>query len=661
VNLLEYVFLSILFMSAAFLLVFLELKAVQRLLKGWGSKRWMFYSYLIGLTVLLIPFSFSFHTGSRESSIAALDEAKSAQTQGEKGKSESGTWYAEETSAYGTDKQGTEENLLENNPTEQSSVADQTFVEKVAGSIAFQIAAWIWLAGIVLLCAFRMFVRIQYTHKLQKKDGEEPMDETWRVHLNELLFREASKLGFRRIPRIKMSKAVKSPMIFGIVKSTIYLPADECDEEELAVILKHELIHYKRHDLLYKELAALAKMLHWFNPLVWKMEKEIDAACELSCDEAVIRNMNLSERKFYSKTILMSIYKEKNMGNLAMATLNKNDGLTEMRIHEILGFDKKQQKTIAVLCLLCLTIGITTSSIVTAAIINDKNDASLQAAATIDQPIEVADGNGLGWESKSSQEEVPVAEELGESFDVTPYMQHPKSYTKEELDKIFTAYVKETKDIGVLFVMAPYLSEDAVEQIVRDYVIQVKDYAILSALKGLLSEEEQAKLENEIGDELGEMDFDWNGNNWSGSETTDFDWDGEEWYDSEAFPYMDMGSNTWGDMFKDTMESRMYVQTGSLDDNMLGTINISADYLKGTDMLAYRKLRSQQNVKIHYNLSVTSGTISLIYEGPNGIRTVIADKTEEGDLSLGMLNGQSSLYLEGTDAQFKLTLTIEAD
>lgn len=95
-----------------------------------------------------------------------------------------------------------------------------------------------------------------------------------------------------------------SPILIGLFKPTIVLPMYEIPNDELALILKHELIHYKKKDLWVKRLGIFAIILHWYNPLIYLLQKELTKWCELSCDEYVVMSMSLSERKKYAETIL---------------------------------------------------------------------------------------------------------------------------------------------------------------------------------------------------------------------------------------------------------------------------------------------------------------------------------------------------------------------
>jgi len=48
----------------------------------------------------------------------------------------------------------------------------------------------------------------------------------------------------------------------------------------------------------------IAVSVHWFNPLMYFMKKEINHACELACDEAVIKGLNSAEKQAYGDTLI---------------------------------------------------------------------------------------------------------------------------------------------------------------------------------------------------------------------------------------------------------------------------------------------------------------------------------------------------------------------
>lgn len=103
---------------------------------------------------------------------------------------------------------------------------------------------------------------------------------------------------------VRKTEFLDAPLIVGLMKPVLYLPQAEIKDEDLTYILLHELTHYKRHDLLYKWFAMLVSSIHWFNPFVYIVSKQIDEECEVSCDYEVCKNLSELQKKDYMTMIL---------------------------------------------------------------------------------------------------------------------------------------------------------------------------------------------------------------------------------------------------------------------------------------------------------------------------------------------------------------------
>ena len=104
---------------------------------------------------------------------------------------------------------------------------------------------------------------------------------------------------------------IDSPVLIGFFKPKILMPEIEYNDSELKLIFKHELTHYKRKDIWYKTVLVLANVIHWFNPFVYIMRRCADKDIEYTCDDFVTKDLNLDDRKNYSRVILKTMKKEK--------------------------------------------------------------------------------------------------------------------------------------------------------------------------------------------------------------------------------------------------------------------------------------------------------------------------------------------------------------
>jgi len=101
------------------------------------------------------------------------------------------------------------------------------------------------------------------------------------------------------------SEHISGAFLLGYLKPRIYLPTG-LKEQDRTFILAHERIHIQRLDHWWKLLGVLCVALHWYNPLVWIGYALLCRDIEITCDERVIRSMDVQERKAYSQALLNS-------------------------------------------------------------------------------------------------------------------------------------------------------------------------------------------------------------------------------------------------------------------------------------------------------------------------------------------------------------------
>lgn len=104
--------------------------------------------------------------------------------------------------------------------------------------------------------------------------------------------------------KVMISDNATTPMVMGFWKPIVILPNIPLGDKELDMILTHELVHLKRGDFLVKLMMLIVKTVHWFNPLVYFLSRQLNTLCELSCDEKVVRDMDVKSRKCYGEVIL---------------------------------------------------------------------------------------------------------------------------------------------------------------------------------------------------------------------------------------------------------------------------------------------------------------------------------------------------------------------
>lgn len=115
---------------------------------------------------------------------------------------------------------------------------------------------------------------------------------------------QAHRLKITRIPPLVYCPGLKIPMLAGVLRPVLMLPEHMEADDMLDCALLHELIHYRRKDIWLKVVAVLATSVHWFNPLVWLMERQVEQDMELACDETALAVLPPEEHRAYGETIL---------------------------------------------------------------------------------------------------------------------------------------------------------------------------------------------------------------------------------------------------------------------------------------------------------------------------------------------------------------------
>lgn len=182
----------------------------------------------------------------------------------------------------------------------------------------------IWLAGVVILA----IAGIVSTVKLQRK--------------------LACSMKLR--DNIYLADYIETPFVFGLLKPRIYLPSPLPLREREFVIL-HEQCHINRKDNLIRAAAYVTLCAHWFSPLVWLSFLLSGKDMEMSCDEAVMRNMEGDMREEYAKTLLrLSTGKWR----IAGAPLAFGEGSLKGRIQNIMNYKKQKAFVGAAAGLICI-------------------------------------------------------------------------------------------------------------------------------------------------------------------------------------------------------------------------------------------------------------------------------------------------------------------
>ena len=134
-----------------------------------------------------------------------------------------------------------------------------------------------WAAGVLFLIA-RLIVGIGAVWHLSARSN----------NFNDLIPHMPSN--WKRPISVRQSEVVTVPMVWGLFRPVILLPADASNwsiERQRAVLL-HELAHIQRQDWLMQTIAQITCAVYWFNPLLWFAVRQMRREVERACDDHVL-------------------------------------------------------------------------------------------------------------------------------------------------------------------------------------------------------------------------------------------------------------------------------------------------------------------------------------------------------------------------------------
>lgn len=198
---------------------------------------------------------------------------------------------------------------------------------------AADIAAIVWLTGVVLLLSYSTFAYV----KLRKKLVGRVLAEG----------------------NVYFADYIDTAFVIGVLKPYICIPSN-IGQSDMEYVILHEKCHIKRGDYLVKLLLFLITVLHWFNPFVWLAYVLMGKDMEMSCDEAVIQKIGADKRKDYAHTLLALSSGKRAAFGIPLAF---GEGSTKSRIKNIMKYKKPVifAAVLAVAVIVGLTAGLLTN------------------------------------------------------------------------------------------------------------------------------------------------------------------------------------------------------------------------------------------------------------------------------------------------------------
>lgn len=189
-----------------------------------------------------------------------------------------------------------------------------------------RIAPTIWLCGSIAAGCWFAIVNMRFHH---------------------MLMRSRKQIAGSEKPMIYQVKGLSSTCLFGVIHPAIYMKEEtSLQDEQLLMILQHEICHYQHKDHIWSVMRSLCIAVWWWNPLVWAAAVASKRDCEMACDEGTLETIGWEKKFLYAKTLVDAVSDKKTFGMTAASTMVSGKSDTERRLRMML--NKKKTKTASV-------------------------------------------------------------------------------------------------------------------------------------------------------------------------------------------------------------------------------------------------------------------------------------------------------------------------
>ena len=201
---------------------------------------------------------------------------------------------------------------------------DPFFVIRLPRS-ALRIMLWTWLTGACGVMLWRLLSHLFYRRRILEHAVRA---ESWENGLLAEVYQSLAPFAQGLVKRRKSvyyeqcrfveaildhrhmlrSPEVSTPLTIGLTKKSTFLvlPDRAYSRDELALILRHEVVHLLHDDIHTKFSLALLCAAGWFIPALWFGMEFVSEDLELCCDEMVTEGMGTDQRKEYAGLLLQS-------------------------------------------------------------------------------------------------------------------------------------------------------------------------------------------------------------------------------------------------------------------------------------------------------------------------------------------------------------------
>lgn len=156
-----------------------------------------------------------------------------------------------------------------------------------------------WSAGIVIYLIYTFITYSKFIYWI--KENSIPAYGKYSG-----MFESINKTGSKKRRILLISNSLTQPFTTGIRKKYIVIPdviLRTFSDEEIRLILIHEITHAERRDVPIKMFLEVMNSLNWFNPIFYIVKQRFNFWTEVSCDENLSSGFTKLEKIKYVKAM----------------------------------------------------------------------------------------------------------------------------------------------------------------------------------------------------------------------------------------------------------------------------------------------------------------------------------------------------------------------
>ncbi len=193
----------------------------------------------------------------------------------------------------------------------------------------YKLAFLIWLLGILIFTSITVIVNVRFYNKIEHNLVT---DSKLIAVFNQLKLQLKVK---NEIPLLS-TRHVNSPSLLGFIHPRLLLSIGiekTFSLEQLKHIFSHELLHFKRKDIMINWLTQVLVIIHWFNPLIWYAFYRMREDQEISCDALAMKRIDSIQSTDYAYTLIKLVETYSNTPRLAgLASLSGSKSQIKRRL-----------------------------------------------------------------------------------------------------------------------------------------------------------------------------------------------------------------------------------------------------------------------------------------------------------------------------------------